>query len=382
MVAQGRETRGHARQGARDQEHHAGQEGQHGEQLGRQGRHHLQALIERLAERSARGAAPFEDGEDRGAEQERQQIIEAAEQDQGADHAGQLGGRRLEHQQEERFEDAKGTRDMAQEADHDRGREHADEQGIADPEVGQQEIEGGGSGGQIQDREQQLECCGAGGRQRDPVAAELDAAEALVQAGQDIEEHAQQGRQADATGQGGRRMHAGRCDGRIDRQRQASQDQDAEREGGREEQLDARDIAEIEAVLRIDPVAQAGADHGGEAGRMRDRLGDERGEAGPPPGQRLADEAQGRHFVAGQGGEAERGAGNREGQVPGADRRQLLAQLGIGDVLQRPVDHPDREQQQGRAEDDRAVLAEPGKRRGEPVGAAAWLMDVRRRRHG
>ena len=86
--------------------------------------------------------------------------------------------------------------------------------------------------------------------------------------------------------QGGRPVAVGQA-ARLDHHHRAGERGHAQREGGGEEHLDHGDVANAQAAIGIEMVAQRGADDEGEAGRMRDRLRGERGQRQMGNGMRL-----------------------------------------------------------------------------------------------
>ena len=99
---------------------------------------------------------------------------------------------------------------------------------------------------------------------------------------------------------------------RLEEEDDADERRDPEAEGDREEGLDLGDVDGPQPLPGIELVAQPGADDGREAGRVRDRLGDERGERGATEGQAALGEREREMLVADERREANRRAGHRD----------------------------------------------------------------------
>jgi hypothetical protein len=200
------------------------------------------------------------------------------------------------------------------------------------------------------------------------MMAEVKAGEAFGRAEQQIADHARQQQDADQAPDLDRQRHRSCHELGLEGERQPRQRDHAEHEGRGEEQLDLGDIGQIEPVGGIDPVAQAAAYEGGEAGRMGNRLGDERDQTRARPRQPLADEPQRAVLVAGERGEAQRGQPERQRDPPGGQRSDLPAQLGVGYLLQRAVQDQGGQREQDEADRRRTILPEPGDET-PPIGA-------------
>ena len=245
---------------------------------------------------------------------------------------------------------------LAHPADHDARDEDRQHVEVAEVQLGrQQDVEGAGDRQEVEHPAGDLEQRAAGPRQDEAAAADRE---------RPVEEGAPDDVGADERqrGAGSRAPRQDRQAGRggepvgVDQQHDPGQRRDAEREGGGVEDLDLGDIEDGDAAPGVELVAQRGADDEAEAGRVRDRLGDEGAERQVAQRHLAPDQPHGADLVAHQGEEAQGGVEDRLTDLAGAEVGELALDLAEAVARERAVEHEQRHGEDRRPHDERQRL--------------------------
>jgi hypothetical protein len=255
-------------------------------------------------------------------------------------------------------------------AHDDRGHEDRQDLDISEAQrVREQDVEGRRHRQEVGDAEEDLGERRARGRERVLATAEPERA-VEERAPDDVGRHGQERRRRPEPPQFRRQPRRGGQPVRLQEEHGAGQRRDAQREGGGEDDLDLGDVEDRDAAAGVELVAERGADDEGEAGRVRDGLGAERGDRQLAQRHPPTDQPQRRPLVADQRREAERGGQDREDDLPPAGERQLRPQLVRLEAGEGTVQDPDRHREHGGAEDVGQDLPQPRPgRRGGSGGA-------------
>ncbi len=263
-----------------------------------------------LRQRTGRDLARFENARGQSGEHQRQNVIDGSKEDQCAEH---LIDRRIPARDadDDGFEHADATRNMAQQAEPDGDRVNRNEARQREGGLGQQQPQRGPRAENIHAGRRDLggEHPRWRGHEGEPPQTD-SVASGRSQRQERNEQHAGE---ADATQETGRQAEGRRGLLRHNDEADAGDGGDPDAERGGDKRDDLGDIPGVETERGIEAIAYGAGGQRAETCDIANREREERGESDLRPGARFVDIGEGRQVVERRRDEAERREQDRRG---------------------------------------------------------------------